>query len=290
MTKIKKQDSLSKYLSKEDIKVINDLKSSIEEDEIVVTCMGLYNHGKSSLLNALIKDFKGKTFQTADVRKTTKSKKVKYKNLIYRDTPGLNAQKNDDKRVMDVVKQSDINIFVHNVNTGEFVAKEMEFFHRIKKHWDNPIEFIERTIFVLSRIDEANNIDDIENTALKIQQQIQEVFSINTQVIPISSKDYIDGMVEDEKELVEESMIPVLEKNIISLSDNLKESIKQTKQNRLFNHYNSLIKKLQAKAEEQKLELSKLKKEQKKIEIELQEDISKIKSTLKQKYETLRGI
>ncbi len=290
MTKNEKQASLSTYFSKRDLKVINDLKSSIEDDEIVVTCMGLYNHGKSSLLNALIKDFKQATFKTADVRKTTRSKKVKYKNLIYRDTPGLNAQKNDDKRVMDAVKQSDINIFVHNVNTGEFVAKEMEFFHRIKKYWDNPIEFIERTIFVLSRIDEANSMDDIENTALKIQQQIQEVFSINIQVIPLSSKDYIDGMVEDEKELVEESMVPVLEKTIIRLSDNLKESIQQTKQNRLLNHYDNLIKNLKGRLEEQKLELSKLTKEQKKIANAFQKDIGKIETTLQQKYKILREV
>ncbi len=290
MTKNEKQASLSTYFSKRDLKVINDLKSSIEDDEIVVTCMGLYNHGKSSLLNALIKDFKQATFKTADVRKTTRSKKVKYKNLIYRDTPGINAQKNDDKRVMDAVKQSDINIFVHNVNTGEFVAKEMEFFHRIKKHWDNPIEFIERTIFVLSRIDEANSMDDIENTALKIQQQIQEVFSINIQVIPLSSKDYIDGMVEDEKELVEESMVPVLEKTIIRLSDNLKESIQQTKQNRLLNHYDNLIKNLKGRLEEQKLELSKLTKEQKKIANAFQKDIGKIETTLQQKYKILREV
>ena len=290
MTKNEKQASLSTYFSKRDLKVINDLKSSIEDDEIVVTCMGLYNHGKSSLLNALIKDFKQATFKTADVRKTTRSKKVKYKNLIYRDTPGLNAQKNDDKRVMDAVKQSDINIFVHNVNTGEFVAKEMEFFHRIKKYWDNPIEFIERTIFVLSRIDEANSMDDIENTALKIQQQIQEVFSINIQVIPLSSKDYIDGMVEDEKELVEESMVPVLEKTIIRLGDNLKESIQQTKQNRLLNHYDNLIKNLKGRLEEQKLELSKLTKEQKKIANAFQKDIGKIETTLQQKYKILREV
>jgi len=210
MPKINDAKLIAKYLSKQDINNLQTLSNAIKENDIVVTCLGLYNHGKSSLLNVLVGDLKNLTFKTADTRETTENKKVKYKNLTFVDTPGLNAQKNDDKRVMDAVKESDINIFVHNINTGEFVAKEIEFFHTIKTNWENPKDFISRTIFVLSRIDEANSDEDIKNTAIRMKQQIKEVFSIEATLIPTSAMDYIDGIVENEEELVASSNITIL--------------------------------------------------------------------------------
>ncbi len=279
-----------KYLSKGDIQAINDLTQAIKDDNIVITCMGLYNHGKSSLLNALIKDFENKTFKTADTRETTSNKKVTYNNITFVDTPGLNAQKHDDKRVMDAVKQSDINIFVHNVNTGEFVATEVEFFHNIKKHWKNPQDFIERTIFVLSRIDEANSDDDVKNTAIRMRKQLQEIFGVDGHIVPISSKDYVDGMIENENDLVELSNMLTLEDITTKLQTKLIKQIKETKKERLARYYDGLITKLNNTLQEDKLELSKLKNQQKRIDENFQRDIDKIEATLVQKYKSLREV
>jgi tRNA U34 5-carboxymethylaminomethyl modifying GTPase MnmE/TrmE len=287
MSKINNAKLVSKYLTKADINTINDLSLAVKENDVIVTCMGLYNHGKSSLLNALIKDFDGKTFKTADTRETISNKKVTYNNFIFVDTPGLNAQKNDDKRVMDAVKQSDINIFVHNINTGEFVAKEVEFFHNIKKHWKNPQEFIERTIFVLSRVDEANSYEDIIKTANKMEEQLKDIFDVETKIIPTSSKDYVDGMLEDESELIDMSGVPFLEDNLSKLKVKFLNSIKQTKNDRLIKYYDDLIQKLNAQIQEEKLELSKLENEKKKFDSSFSKDIRKIETTLKQKYKTL---
>lgn len=280
----------NKYLSKGDLKTISDLKQAIEEDDLVVTCMGLYNHGKSSLLNALVKDFEGATFKTADVRETSTNKQVEYKGLTFVDTPGLNAQKNDDKRVMDAVKSSDINIFVHNVNTGEFVASEVDFFHRVKKHWDDPETFIGRTIFVLSRIDEANHDEDVKNTALKMKQQLKSIFGVDGYIVPISSKDYVDGMLEKEDELVEMSNIAMLEDRLAQLQRELVEQVRKTKKDRLSRHYDSVIQKLNGQLQKDKLELSQLQGEQAKIDASFKEDIAKIESTLVQKYKALEAV
>jgi len=282
-----KQKLKEKYLSKGDIKAIKDLTAAIKDDNIIVTCMGLYNHGKSSLLNALIKDFEGKTFKTADTRETTTNKQIKYDNLTFVDTPGLNAQKHDDKRVMDAVKQSDINIFVHNVNTGEFVESEVRFFHNIKNHWKNPTEFIERTIFVLSRIDEAESDEVVKDTAIRMRQQIKEIFGVDGSIVPISSKDYVDGMIEDEDELIEISNIAILEDMIKQLQNQLIEPIRRTKKDRLARYYDGLIQKLNGELQENKLELSKLENEQKRVDSAFKKDIAKIESTLKQKYKAL---
>ena len=281
---------LSKHLTREDIETINTLKSAVENNEIIVTCMGLYNHGKSSLLNVLVGDFEEKTFKVADVRETAQNKKLKIDNITYVDTPGLNAKEHDDKRVMDAAKESDINIFVHNVNTGEFVAKEIEFLHMIKTNWKYPQEFIERTIFVLSRIDEAGNEDDIENTIAKMKQQIRDIFGIDSLFVPVSSKDYIEGINAKENELIELSNISQLKKNLDSFAKLLQNELQKTKEDRLANFCEQLIKKLNGKLEENKLELSKLKELHKDIEFKLKDRIQKIESTLKQKIKILREV
>ncbi len=122
---------LEKYLSKQDIESLKVLKKAMEESEITITCIGLYNHGKSTLLNVLIKDFEFKTFKTADVRETTVNKTVVHKNIKYVDTPGLNAKAEDDKKVMEAIQSSDIILFVHTITTGELNKEEVEFLKKI---------------------------------------------------------------------------------------------------------------------------------------------------------------
>lgn len=276
-----------KYLSREDIKTINDYKKAINENNIVVTCMGLYNHGKSTLLNALIGDYKNKTFKTADVRETTKSKSVKHGDLTIVDTPGLHAEKNDDKQVMDTVKESDINIFVHNVNTGAFVASEVDFFHNVKKHWRNPEQFIERTIFILSRVDEVNHIDYITNTHQEMTKQINEIFGIKANIIAVSAKDYADGKLDNEQELIDEGNLDRLYTTITTLSKNLTKELQETKKVRLLNLYESLIKRLSVNLEEKKLELNKLKQAKNNLDNDMNDDIKKIEQTLAIKYKSI---
>lgn len=276
-----------KYLRKKDIQTLQELTNEMREYNTIVTCMGLYNHGKSTLLNCLINDYNLQTFKTADIRETYKNKSVKYGDFTFVDTPGLNANKNDDKRVMDAVKKSDINIFVHNVNTGEFVASEIDFFNSIKKYWSNPAEFLNRTIFVLSRIDEVNSKQDIISTANRMKQQLNDIFNIkNIKIIPVSSIDYIDGKLENEKELVVDSNILKLEKEIRNIQSKFSKEIIETKKYRLSEYYDILIKQLNSKLQKKQLMLSSLIKE----EAQKSSDLVEIKKTLKKKYENLRSI
>jgi len=45
---------LEKFLTKDEISSLKNMQKSIYENQIIVTCVGLYNHGKSTLLNVLI--------------------------------------------------------------------------------------------------------------------------------------------------------------------------------------------------------------------------------------------
>ena len=279
---------INKYLTAADIKSLETLKQAIQQDRITVTCMGLYNHGKSTLLNTLIKDFEDKTFKTADIRETTINKIVEYGNINFVDTPGLNAREHDDKRVMDAVKESDINLFVHTVTTGEFTKKEIEFLNNVKKHWKNPQQFIDRTIFVVSRVDKANNENDIKNTVEKMFNQILDIFDSKATIIAVSAMRYTKGKIEDKKLMIKKSNIEILENLIKHLSNELLNSVRETRNRRLENQYDDLIRRFSSKVQENKLEITKQKIEQKKHLNTLNSDIKKTEDVLKNKYSSLK--
>lgn len=278
---------LEKHLSVSDVKSLRKLQNSIFENTITVTCVGLYNHGKSTLLNVLIKDFEYKTFKTADVRETTLNKAVIYNEIKYTDTPGLNANKKDDKKVIEGIQNSDITLFVHTITTGELNKKEIEFLDNIKRYWENPQKFIERTIFVLSRIDNIGNNEDIEKTSKRMKEQIKDIFDIDCLIIPVSSTDYAEGMIENEEELISESNIERLEEKIALLSKDFKEDIKNTKIKRFEYKFYELQLKINTKLKNYKENIEKLQKEQRKKDKQFKKDISKIEDTLKSMYARL---
>jgi len=207
---------LEKFLTKDEISSLKNMQKSIYENQIIVTCVGLYNHGKSTLLNVLIKDFEYTTFKTADARETIINKAVLYNNIKYVDTPGLNAQEDDDEKVMKVVENSDITLFVHNVNTGEFNKAEINFLQQIQKHWKNPKEFIERTIFVLSRIDESND-----------KEIYEAIIDLSSENKPIDLVTVHDVLKSKEKLDFVDKYSLLLSKYLIPLDRILKESWKE---------------------------------------------------------------
>lgn len=277
----------NKYLSQLDIENLEILKKSIINKSINVTCMGLYNHGKSSLLNVLIKDFDDKTFKAADIRETTENKSFEYENITYIDTPGLNAELHDDKRVFDAVKESDINLFVHRITTGEFVEKEIEFLNKIRNHWENPEEFINRTIFVLSMVDEANNDNDIDLAINKMSNQINKIFQTTPLIIAVSAKRYKNGQIDNKMILVKKSNIETLQVKINEMSEKLIEVILETRTKRLQNNYDELIKRCNSKLQEKKFELSK-QNQQKEIFLQnLKKDVAQVETTLENMYKRL---
>lgn len=278
---------LNKFLTKKEIASLKNMQKAIQKNQITVTCVGLYNHGKSTLLNVLIKDFEYKTFKTADARETTLNKTVIYNDIKYVDTPGLNAQKEDNTKVMEAIQNSDITLFVHTITTGEFNKKEIEFLHKVKKYWENPKKFIERTIFVLSRIDNIENREDIENTTNKMQEQIKEVFNIDCLIVPVSATDYGDGMIDNEEELIFESNIKILEEEIASLSEKSKEAFLQTKRKRFEYKFYELQLKVNQKLKANQEKIKELQEEQNKKDREFNNDISKIENTLKNMYARL---
>ena len=205
-------------------------------DTIKITCLGLLNHGQSSLLNALVDDSKNETFKVSDGRETRKNKEVNFSDFSYVDTPGLNADNEDNSMALEAIKVSDINLFCHNPNTGGLNQAEKYFLEYISTNWENPAKFLNSTIFVFTNMDKID-AQNLELVKAEITNQIERIFSSNDfKIISVSSKYYKDGLAENVEVLEvlkEKSNIKNLKKEIHSYKDSLQNEIFQNRKERL---------------------------------------------------------
>ena len=87
-------------------------------NDIYIVNAGRMNHGKSSLMNSI---FERMVFKEADIRETRKNQVESYAKHVYLiDTPGLDADAEDNAAAFDVYKKANFILFVHNPKTGEF--------------------------------------------------------------------------------------------------------------------------------------------------------------------------
>lgn len=282
--------SAMQYIAKEDLEDLKRLKKSLHDDHIQVTCIGLYNAGKSKLLDCLIDDIDLQTFKVSDSRETVENKLVTIGNITFVDTPGLNVNDDDNHTALEAVVTSDLNLFVHNVNNGELDRYENDFFGMIaQKQISDRADFIEKTIFVLTRIDEIGNQQDIQSNIARIKEQIKMHFEADTDIsiISVSSNDYIDGKNENEEELIEESNILSLKNMIEMRIDDMQSTSRATKEIKISEKTKQMVLNLGYTLEMKKMELVKIQKAQQDKENSIREDLNLINQTLSAKYQKL---
>ena len=193
-----------------------------EASKLRIAVFGKYNHGKSTLLNALIEK---EIFKVADKRETTKNDEYEHNNVIWVDTPGLNADVHgkDDKEAMKGAFQvADILFLVHNVKAGELDKSEMQVFRELMKQDKN---YQNKMFLILTQIDQIQ-AGQLEIVKEQIRKQLPELT-----IFCVSAQRYKKGIAEGIPKFVELSrmneIINSVGKHITELAQTRNEETKR---------------------------------------------------------------
>ena len=132
--------------------------------------LGKYNHGKSTLLNALVGS---DHFKVADKRETVAISEYEHDGVVWVDTPGLDADptKIDDRQAQNAALQiADFLFLVHQVTAGELDRHEIKAFRKLARQDRN---YRKKMALVLTQVDqfEAGEVSRVER---QCQAQLQD--------------------------------------------------------------------------------------------------------------------
>jgi len=198
-----------------------NLSQNIDDKRYVkIAVAGRMNHGKSSLLNSLIGD---NIFKVQDIRETTANSRYElFEDVLLVDTPGLDANINDDAIANVAYESSNIILFVHNYNVGDFHKGELEALKRIAD-FHNSEAFGDRFILVLTGKDAVTDQNDRELIKLKLLKDIKQFCGLqNFPIFEVSNTTFMKGKSENKEKLITYSGIPTLLEYITSKIEELK--------------------------------------------------------------------
>ena len=178
------------------------LRILVDGDEPVVTVIGKYNHGKSSLLNELIgRD----AFAVFDRRETVSLADDVHRGVRWLDAPGLDADVGtaDDRHALQAVwLRSDIRLFVHAAKEGELDEKETALFAELSS---DGARTRRQTFFVLSQVDQLADDVELDKVCKAIGGQVP-----GAELNVVSSMRNRKALEGGKKLLLEKSGIPAL--------------------------------------------------------------------------------
>lgn len=154
-------------------KMLDVLKENTKNRDPRVVVFGPMNHGKSSLLNALIE--KKEYFKVADARQTIEVDEVTHNGIIYRDVPGWDAaDKTDNTTALHGLDDCDVWLYNHDINVGELNVIDLSCLQEFVQKIANQKVCSLGLIFCLSKIDKKDGIE-INEVKNKIITQLENI-------------------------------------------------------------------------------------------------------------------
>ncbi len=176
------------------------------ESLINVVVIGVMNHGKSTMLNALLNNTDDSLFKVADKRETREIQREERENICWTDTPGFDADEDDNNKALAGITQLEVGLFVHRASVGELHANEVEVLRKISKNCKE--SFLENTCIVLN--DDICNDEQLEKVFEKISEQLDKFLDASILIFVCNPKSYQKGLRENKKILAGKSGIAEL--------------------------------------------------------------------------------
>ncbi|WP_429182357.1 GTPase [Aeromonas salmonicida] len=207
----------------------------------IVAAWGLMNAGKSYLLNMLTNHIQTECFRTNDIRETSELKQFESDRFIFLDTPGLDANSEDDQIAHRGEKLADVVLFVHQPQ-GELEKIEIEFLLNLASSFGTYAK--QNIILILSKSDKESP-EKIGTIERRIQEQCQSELGFIPRSFQISGTRYRAGVTQNKDGLVRASHIQDLVQHLNSFAE-----ITTVKRERKLEALNGLLIKL-AQAEDE---------------------------------------
>lgn len=172
-----------------------------------VVVYGVYNTGKSSLLNSLTGHVETEFFKTGDVPETRSNKKLEQNGICYIDTPGLDVNMADTAAANQGAFQADIILFVHKLSAGPIQKEDLMTMASIAHSHGS----VDKVFLVLTEGETAQ-----ENQSLidAITEQCQTELAAGITPLLVSNSMYKKGILESKPALVKASGIPQLQQQL----------------------------------------------------------------------------
>ena len=203
-----------------------------------IVCTGIYNAGKSTLLNALAgKEF----FPTGDIPTTKKIARAEFGGAVYIDTPGLNAMKEDDKETQAAYELADFILFVASAQNGGISAAEAEWLQRLKERYRS---LQQRLILALTHSAQVES-EQLPGIRDKVRCDISKAVGFAPeQILCVDSITCQDGVAAAEPLLIEYSGIPQLQAYLSERVATAKATLKKAWKADIAERQQDLIKQL----------------------------------------------
>lgn len=207
------------------------------ENTFSVVVLGEQNSGKSTLCNALVKDWQNITFPVSDVRETTESDEVQHSGsgMTIVDTPGFGTIfEKDTSELKRELYRANLLLFVHSLKAGELQGQEDTMLEVLRDEFP---DIRERLLVVGSKLGEVP--DGAEEILAEVKRQVGDILWHDIEVVALDSKDYQEGMAEDDADLVEYSRFGALlqwleaHRNTPSMSQKILKTAAQDYENAL---------------------------------------------------------
>lgn len=242
--------------------IVNEISELAEDlqrrkkEKVKITCAGIYNAGKSSLLNALTD---GYNFKVGDIPTTATIDTYRTNKYQYVDTPGLNANKYDDKTAKEAFKDADMILFVSNMQNGGLNAAESEYLKQLANTLGGMDILEKQVFFVMSNLHQVED-DSVQKIITEHKKMIQLALGFEPKKICVyDAMTYQEGVKQNEQVLIDLSGIPALKAEIERHCQSLSSISEELYQQRITEKKKKLIADVNAFLEQYRADLLKLK-------------------------------